>query len=651
VIIGVVGGACCGKDTVADILVDRFGFIKISTSELVRSELLAKGLDGTRENQLKFANQRRKKHGGSYFLREALSLAMQNHQLCDLVISDLYCVAEATHLRKIGGRIIAVECSDIEKRFQRLKARHSGRRDEMTFDEFSERVNAENSGTNDSEPNVKMVLQLSDFEIANEFDQDALIEQTEQAIAQFKKESQDISHGLDRFPSILRPPSNSSRNINTHENNLDSHESLIQLERRHRAIQFITQIHLLTALEPRSRALAPLYQPTHAVHQINNQFAETLIATYLEPDPPKALIKYKSLEAHTTDEELALLLNDTEFLNIHSQLEHHLTKIDGEIHESVVEAQHNIAFNDREQFRGTESRSLTRCLEDGFEIRVQPDAVERIMLAQSVASNGPIPILELIKNERIIESGGLSNSKISLAVHDLMDHIWLCSLLINKGTHDRHRNLFDAVGNPEYTNLFKREGEMFASIAFGVRHWANIGVGFMPLHSVTDILQRFDSLFDDDELKDYYLDSYRILRRLAHHPQSRTAQCLGFTFSNYLVELNEQRRRNGTIKERDPQTHKVIGELDPWGAKFLSFFVDTVELLLDSQTKHRDTLLRIHILLEEFFASSASTQSQPMKIYVANLDKIDFTQTSLPPDRLVWMSTNYGFTALRDAVI
>jgi hypothetical protein len=31
-----------------------------------------------------------------------------------------------------------------------------------------------------------------------------------------------------------------------------------------------------------------------------------------------------------------------------------------------------------------------------------------------------------------------------------------------------------------------------------------------------------------------------------------------------------------------------------------------------------------------------------------DLDKIDLSEISLPPERVMWMARNYGFTAIRD---
>lgn len=101
-------------------------------------------------------------------------------------------------------------------------------------------------------------------------------------------------------------------------------------------------------------------------------------------------------------------------------------------------------------------------------------------------------------------------------------------------------------------------------------------------------------------------------------------------------------------------TKKVEGELDPFSADYLSFFVEMHHQLLSSHNKHRDNLLRYHILLEEYLCAVGSGQLSPeqeLVIRVQDMKDIDFSQTKLPPSRIQWMTRNYGFSAIRDAIL
>lgn len=645
-IIGIVGGACSGKDTVADFIVEHFNFKRISTSNIVRFELESKGLDGTRKMQRKFANKRRRQMGGNYFVREALSDAKQKFGDHNLVLSDLYCVDEINYLKKEGGIIIAVFCSDLEKRYQRMIVRKGGRRDELTFEKFQEVVAEENSGMSDDEPNVERVCKLADHQVENSGSRESLKRAVMEVVESIPKSK--TSNPYEPLPNIFEGLDSGKESESTVPD-LDSIDELKRLEIRMRALEFLTQFHANPDMTDKERALSALFHPTHTVRNISNQFAYRLLPAYFEPDPKKALEIYNSIEPYTTDEELALLLNDNEFRHLHQSLSQYLASISTEVENAVTNSLDQIRINDGLQFDAKPTESLAVTRSRGLVIRLNLDHKKRLEDAQNRAGNGRIPVIELIKRERIIESGGQSNSKVSLAVHDLMDHIWFFSKLDEHGLFNKHEKLLRSIGNPHLTSIYKREGEIAASIAFGVRAWSRAGLGFVPTFSLEEIKHIFEREFDSDSLSSNGIGTLRDLRKICSQPRSRNYQCMSFVFSNYLAELDEQRRKHGKIKVRNDK-NLLVGELDPWGREFLSYFLDATKLILDSHTKHRDTLLRAHICFEEFFVSRASLQGQPLKITPSDLEKMDFTKTSLPPDRIEWMSQHYGFTAVRDSV-
>ena len=86
----------------------------------------------------------------------------------------------------------------------------------------------------------------------------------------------------------------------------------------------------------------------------------------------------------------------------------------------------------------------------------------------------------------------------------------------------------------------------------------------------------------------------------------------------------------------------------------MSFFVEAHREVLSPKNKHRDDLFRFHILLEEYLSSYAKGElpkDEPLTLKLDELRKLDFTKTTLPPQRIQWMAANYGFTATRDAII
>jgi len=161
-----------------------------------------------------------------------------------------------------------------------------------------------------------------------------------------------------------------------------------------------------------------------------------------------------------------------------------------------------------------------------------------------------------------------------------------------------------------------------------------------------------DEYFVEGRLDAIHMDAYRTIKSLKKG--SMEWQSLGFTFSNYITELDEQRRKFGTIKQRDNKTRKIIGELDPFDPDYLSFFIETHHQILSSKNKHRNDLFRFHILLEEYLSSYANGRipvDQPLTLNLDELRAIDFKHTTLPHQRIQWKYRNYGFTATRDAII
>ncbi len=456
------------------------------------------------------------------------------------------------------------------------------------------------------------------------------------------------------------------REKDTCPESLDSVEEIYELERRAQAFKFVGRTYALSDLDPLDRALAPLNKPMHAVSHIGNQFATKIMPCFMNEDQEAGWQDFQHIVPHTTDEELTLLTNREQFGAIQQDLQAFLDTENGE-HRRLAEERlapktspgnpnHGaIRWNDRYQFNGNESpRSMENMLENGVRISVDPACLDEIKEAHMIADDGILPLLELVKNKEVLGVNGFMSSKISLAVHDSLDHVLGFSIAERTGLLAKFNDLFESIGNPQHTDIFKREGEVLASIGFGVRYWANLEHGFVPLITAPDLLSHMDQLFDDDKLETRHMAAFKILRELAQDPSSREAQSLGFVFSNYVVELDEQRRKHGKIKQKDLATKKVIGELDPFSADYLSFFTEMHHQLLYSHNKHRDNLLRYHILLEEYLCAVASEKIPPeeeLVIRVQDMASLDFSHTTLPPKRIQWMTRNYGFSAIRDAIL
>jgi len=464
-----------------------------------------------------------------------------------------------------------------------------------------------------------------------------------------------LQENTDDRPDCVHPLIGSligPRNFEIKEVQIDNVDEIYTLERRSEAMSYVNNWFSQPNLTIVERALAPLYAPMHAVDEINNQFATKLAPAFLEKDPEEALSLFRDVVPNTIDEEMLLLTNDQQFNDLHGELHEYLANNDAAIKTRAKERTEEIKRYDKMQFSGNAKRSLEMMLEGGMVMGIDPDGAEKIKTAHQLAGDGILPLTEYIKNEKVLVVSGFSGSKISLAVHDFMDHFWTFDLIRREGIIDRYNSMFTSIGNPEHTDIYKREGEMVASIAFGVRLFQTMPSAFAPILRSSQIETLLDDMFVKGELKDRHMEAYRTLKSL--RKGSIEWQSLGFSFSNYITELDEQRRKYGKIKQRDPRTRHITGELDPLSPDFLSFFIDTHHQILLSKNKHLNDLFRFQILMEEYLVSFAKGEvpaDETLCVKLDQLRELDFSKTTLPVQRLTWLRKNYGFTATRSAMV
>lgn len=186
-IVGVVGGAGSGKDTVAEIFATG-GYEHVSTSDMVREEIAARGLAASRPLQTSVANELRQQHGAGYWV----DLAVSTKPIAEnLVLSGLYAPGEGSRvINQYGGTIVGVVAEledDLDVRFARVVSRSAGDRDQLDRASFEAAHNRENSGIADHETNIGQLLAMARFIIVNNSDMDTLTVQTNQVMSQLQE--------------------------------------------------------------------------------------------------------------------------------------------------------------------------------------------------------------------------------------------------------------------------------------------------------------------------------------------------------------------------------------------------------------------------------------------------------------------------------
>lgn len=188
-LIGVVGGAASGKDTVAEFFSVN-GYDHVSSSDLLREEIARRGETTSRELQTKVANEMRATHGFGYWVD--LSVLQLPETSTEAVISGLYSEGEGAHLiNQYGGCIVGVvvgSADDSTARYERLRKRGGGDRDTLSYEEFMAAHARENGGSTPGETNISALLDLARFTIYNNADLAHLEDQTLQIINTLREE-------------------------------------------------------------------------------------------------------------------------------------------------------------------------------------------------------------------------------------------------------------------------------------------------------------------------------------------------------------------------------------------------------------------------------------------------------------------------------
>jgi dephospho-CoA kinase len=635
-LIGITGSICSGKDTLAKMLVGKYGFKSYSLVEILRNEhdRVRKSID-SRQNRRDFANERRDSHGAHYLVSEAFRQATSDGLTKEdnIVFVGLYCEGEVDYfINTLGGILLGVVCNeDLGKRHDRYLSRRESDSSPLTLEEFEMVVQLESGGNSPKETNVAKSLTYAQRMFNNDHDFEHLQSQLDDYAKEIGLDASDDDFAVTVVesydPTYL------------HNLNLQTDYEIFSYLRNHFSIE---------GFPDEDRMLAPVLRPAHCVRELSNQFGKKIVQPFLCTDVDQAWEEFRKIQASTTDEEMVMLTNRREFGELHSEIRRYLADNSKKIEIQVMTNLERIKKHDLNQFRPEMDRSLKRMREEGLKIRILPEFFAQIADLQLKYRNSMVPLTEILKNERIAEMTFIGRSKVSTLIHDTIDHVWLYSLLADKGILAKFGQMFNAIGNPDKFDIYMRESEIVASIGYGVRYYANVEVGFKPKVLIEEIAARLEEFFDTNVLEDRHMDAYRHIRLLAGSPTLRESQSLAYVFSNYLVELDEQRRKHGRINYRN-EDMEIIGELDPWSADFLCFVIETHRLLLDSKNKHRDNLLRAHLILEQHLCSpEAIKDGNSLTIDGDDLDKFDLSEISLPPERVMWMARNYGFTAIRD---
>ena len=168
-LIGIAGTFTSGKDTIANKLVADFGFVHVSTSDMIRE--IAQKERGSIERPIlhEVAAEHRRREGAGVFVNFALKKPLP------LVITGMRSLGEAKAIKQAGGVLLFID-APIRLRYERMKIRLRDNETHLSFEEFEANEQKEwHMGDNDADFNLRGIKNISDVVFSNNRNIDDLV--------------------------------------------------------------------------------------------------------------------------------------------------------------------------------------------------------------------------------------------------------------------------------------------------------------------------------------------------------------------------------------------------------------------------------------------------------------------------------------------
>jgi dCMP deaminase len=193
-IIGLTGMYCSGKDSVAEYLANKYGFIHSSLSDRIRDELERRGEDVTRDSLIKTANELREKFGHGILAERTLAKLAGKEG--DYVISSIRHPAEAKELKKNSKFFLVEVRAPLKTRFERIRERNR-ENDPKTLAELKEKEQLESQ---ESGPGQQLtnVIKMADCVVMNDRTLAELHKKLDRLVADLRKRAE-------KMPAHVRP--------------------------------------------------------------------------------------------------------------------------------------------------------------------------------------------------------------------------------------------------------------------------------------------------------------------------------------------------------------------------------------------------------------------------------------------------------------
>jgi hypothetical protein len=277
-------------------------------------------------------------------------------------------------------------------------------------------------------------------------------------------------------------------------------------------------------------------------------------------------------------------------------------------------------------------RNLASVRKHGFMITLAGDKSDMVKAAE----HPTLPLVERLKNKRLLTINGLPNSKVALLVHDHFDHFLTFDHLDKQGILERYKPFLRSVGDPAGTDIFCREGELVASVAYDWR-WANFPyfkqISLFNYDTVSDILKSHN-LSTENQQK-----AYEILQKRA--TDKEFIERLPIAISGVYTELMQQRVKHGLIKIINPKK-KIEGHMGTMNPEYLALIIESYEELHQNKRKFTKGLENIQLSIEDFLIKSKDKEGSSIHLSPEKIESFDVSSSVISRNKADWIRNNLG---------
>jgi len=183
-IIGIAGTNGAGKDSVGEMLAERYGWLFVSVSDYLRQEAKKRDLPIEREVLRTISAEWRREYGVGVLVDKAFEeFRRPGNKYKGLAIIPMRNPGEAQRVKDLGGKLIWVD-ADPKIRYQRIYSRQRSAEDQKTFEQFlkEEQDEMEHSGDHHTLSMAGVKAKVDIF-IENNGDKSSFVKEIEKALS------------------------------------------------------------------------------------------------------------------------------------------------------------------------------------------------------------------------------------------------------------------------------------------------------------------------------------------------------------------------------------------------------------------------------------------------------------------------------------